>query len=898
MNKPERGELLLEVAQRVGDAESVAWDRFAEEGGAASGALEQLKVVEAMAQVYRAARGPEDEPREAPWIKLPDGPSPPYRIGPYRILESLGCGGMGAVYLAERADDEYSKRVAIKLVRSGWLSTETLLRFRVERQILANLEHPSIARLHDGGTTEDGVPFVVIEYVEGLPIDRFCDQRCLGVDARLELFSTVCSAVAHAHRNLVVHRDLKPSNILVTRDGTPKLLDFGIAKLLDPDSAGVTVAVTHHLQRLMTPEFASPEQVRGAAITTASDVYSLGALLYVLLTGRPPHRLSGRTPSEIEQIVGEQEPERASVAVGQETTIVDREGNESPLSSREVAAARNSEPKRLRRRLAGDLDNVMRRALHKDPSLRYSTVDELAADIRRHLSGRPVRARPDRFAYRATRFVRRHWVGMATGTLVVLSLLLGTIVAVWQAGVAREEAARAEEVKDFALNLFELSDPNRGMGDSITARQLLDEGAERIGSELADQPALQAEMMRAIGGNYRALGFYDAAELLLREALALERRLRGPKHPRVMGGLNELAGLFYLKGDYDGAIALYREALDLDTKRNGRDHLDTARSLNNLSVALRAKRELGEAASLANEALAVRRRHLGEEHLDVAESLVNIAVVLYLQDDHAAAEALYRQALAIQQRLLGERHLTVAATTNRLAIVRKLRGDLAEGEELYRSVLETYRELLGPEHPEVATILGNLGSLLAARGESAEAASLHRRALAIQVKRLGEDHPEVGLGLYNLAASASVLGNLEESEHYYRRALEVRTKTLPEKHPYTAATQVGLGYVLLRMGRLAEAEELLRDVLRDPARIWPRETVSRPYTQSLLGACLSMQQQFDEAEPLLLEAYETLRATEDAGSESALARRYVAEHFERRGNPERARMHRDEQSQR
>ena len=359
------------------------------------------------------------------------------QVGPYRLLDEIGHGGMGTVYLAERADGQFEQQVALKLVRSGVATDEALRRFRLERQILAGLHHPHVARLLDGGVTEDGTPYFVMEYVAGIPIDRYCDEHRLSIAERLRLFCTVCAAVQYAHQNLVVHRDLKPSNILVTDDGQVKLLDFGIARLLDPEARTLSPALTQTGLRLMTPEYASPEQVRGEPVGTASDGYQLGVLLYELLTGHRPYRLPGRLLHHIERIVCEEMPTRPSTAVVQiEEVEVSGDGGTQSITPEQVSRARSTSIERLRRRLAGDLDNIVLMALRKEPARRYASVGNLEADIQRHLTGLPVRARPDTLVYRATKFVRRNWIGVAATLLVMLSLVAGLTVALWQARIA------------------------------------------------------------------------------------------------------------------------------------------------------------------------------------------------------------------------------------------------------------------------------------------------------------------------------------------------------------------------------------------------------------------------------------------------------------------------------
>ena len=447
-------------------------------------------------------------------------------LGRYRILRELARGGMGIVYLAERADHEFAQQVAVKVLSRAVLSADALARLRSERQILALLEHPNICRLHDGGTTDDGVPYLVMEYIEGERIDRYCDRAQLSTRDRLALFLQLCDAVQLAHRNLIIHRDIKPSNVLVTGDGTPKLLDFGIAKLLDQDAMPHTVAVTRADMRLATPEHASPEQLRGEPITTVSDVYALGVLLYQLLTGRFPYEFASRRPGEIERIVCETEPERPSTAVTRPAPA----GEDTPAPAVR-ATARATVPARLRRELGGDLDNIVLTCLAKEPARRYESVSALADDIRNYLGHRPVRARAQSFGYRLGKFARRQRLGLAVaGVLVAMSVFYG-VTLVSQRDRATLEATKARQVSGFLVHLFESASPEVAGAQTVTAGDLLDEGARDI-ERLDGQPDVQAELYRVMGRSYTALGMTDRSLPLLERALAL--REQTPSDPLAL----------------------------------------------------------------------------------------------------------------------------------------------------------------------------------------------------------------------------------------------------------------------------------------------------------------------------------------------------------------------------
>jgi len=450
------------------------------------------------------------------------------QVDRYRILKQLGRGGMGSVFLVQRDDQHFKGLAAIKLIRRGMDTEDILRRFRNERQILAALNHPGIARLLDGGMTEEGLPYFVMEYIDGAPLDHYCDQHRLSISERLDLFMGVCEAVQYAHQNLVVHRDLKPSNILVTTDGQVKLLDFGIAKVLNPVMSAVSMAVTRTELRVMTPAYASPEQILGETITTASDVYTLGVLLYELLTGHQPHRLGGRLEPELVRIILEAEPAKPSMVVTQVEEIQGRDGATSTITPEQVSARRSSEIKQLKRRLRGDLDNIVLKALRKEPSQRYASAEQLGADVQRFLFGSPILARKATAGYRLRKFVLRHRVSVAAATLVVLSLVAGLGAALWQAqvaqherDVAQQEAEKLAQVTEFVVSVFEISNASESRGDTLTALEVLDRGAAWVESEMMEDSEIKAAMMDVLGRIYQNLGRFDDAHAVSGARLGL-----------------------------------------------------------------------------------------------------------------------------------------------------------------------------------------------------------------------------------------------------------------------------------------------------------------------------------------------------------------------------------------
>ena len=833
------------------------------------------------------------------------------RVGPYRIIKEIGRGGMGRVFLADRADGQFDQQVALKLVGGGPRGGEILQRFLRERQILARLQHPNIARLLDGGVTADGRPYFAMEYVSGEPITAYCDTRKLDVDSRLDLFIAVCDAVQYAHQSLVVHRDLKPSNTLVTTGGQVKLLDFGIAKVLREEESDFDATLTRFGSGPMTPEYAAPEQVRGEPVTTATDVYALGALAYELLTGRGPHRLARRSAAELERVITERDVERpsTSLARGSSTSV------DAPPEA--IARARGTELPHLRRQLRGDLDTIVLQALQKEPVRRYQTAGALAEDVRKYRRRLPIAARPDSVRYRTGKFIRRHAIGVVATVLVLASLVAGLIGTTWQAGVASTQAAKATEVSRFLGSLFEVADPGRTNASEITARELLDRGADRIETELADQPEVQTEMMLLLGRIYRQLGVLDRADSLLgrslslrrsrsgrddeqvantmaelarvwqdagrpkdaerlqRETLALRRTLLGREHPDVGRTLRDLALVVSSQGEYREAEALQREALTLHERQFGAENADVADDLEGLQSILRASGQLEPATAAARRVLEIRLKVLGSDHLDTATAMNNLALILYDKWDLVEAERLYREVLAFDLRRVGQVHPYTATVTNNLAFVLRDRGQYDEAERLYRSALDLDRRLFGPEHPYTAAVLGNLAVVLMAKGSYDEAERLFRESLAMIRKVYGDNHWRIGSVNAGLAGALSAKEN-GQAEQLYREAVAQLDRLLPRGHPQQEPALIGLGRLLVSRGAAAEAEPLLQRAFDARSKRLGEGHPRTAEAQVRLGASLAALGRNDQARPLLTAGYERLREEPYFRSEAQEAERLLS----------------------
>ena len=778
------------------------------------------------------------------------------QIGPYKVIREIGHGGMGTVYLASRADQAFEKQVAIKLIKRGHDTDDVIRRFHAERQILANLEHPNITRLLDGGSTQDGLPYFVMDYIQGEPLDEYCDARKLNLPARLKLFQQICSAVHYAHQNLVVHRDIKAGNILVTPDGIPRLLDFGIAKLLvsDPSSPDPTMTVV----RRLTPESASPEQVRGGTITTASDIYSLGVLLYKLLSGRSPYHLGGRRPEEIERAICEETPERPSVAIDRVESI----NAPGALTPQSVSAARDTTPEKLRRSLQGDLDNIVLMALRKEPERRYSSVEQLSEDLRRHLEGLPVQAHPDTWRYRAGKFVRRRRATVAAAALIVISLLGGIAATSWQARVARSERdrarlqqAKADRINAFLQDMLGFSDtrsgsPNIKKGHDATLADMLDVAGPRAEKELEDQPAVKAEMLRTIGRAYTIQPRFDLAERYLREALDTDLKVYGPDDQETARTTYLLGVALGSKGDYAGAVDDFRRAVAVYRKQPK----DT-----NLQVA------------------------------DFAEALNSFGVVLLrVYGQFQEAESAWSEVLAFAPRLTGKDRSQVASAENFLAALHSDRGEYREAESWGRKSVAEYRSL-GNERFQIAESEVNLGAILRTEGQYPEAEQLIQDGLAIYRQLLGEQHPSVAYAWVHLGTVHYLEGKYAEAQEEATRAAKIYEATLPKGHGAVTSAHTLQGLVLNKTGHASQAEPILRDSLQTRLRVLPKGHYLTAITQGALGECLTLQKRYAEAEPLLQESYGVLKSVH--GEHSPLTQesmRRLALLYNAWGKPEKA----------
>jgi serine/threonine-protein kinase len=729
----------------------------------------------------------------------------PGRIGAYNVVGEIGRGGMGVVYLADRADGEFQQRVAIKLIGTSDADDPLHQRFLAERQILAGLIHPNIARLLDGGLTADGRPYLVMEYVEGLPITSYCDDRRLDLRARLRLFGDVCAAVQHAHQNLVIHRDLKPSNILVSSDGRVHLLDFGIAKLIDSAAAVSRPPLTRLESRMMTPEYASPEQVRGESLGTTSDIYSLGVLLYELLCGRAPYRLTTRSPLEVATAVCEQDPLPPSVRASRGHDSADQQAAEAAASSRGTSVDG------LTRLLDGDLDGIVLMAMRKEPARRYASADMLRQDIDRYLAGLPVLAHRGSRRYRAWKFLRRHRVEAAAAAVVLAALVTGLSVAVVQGRRASRERDRAEQalaestvVTNFLMELFQTGDPGETPLAQLTALDLLRRGAERA-DELSSQPLVRARLLDVVGQMSFQLGRLDEAQRRLEQAVAL-RRAPGNTPVDLASSLIHLARVHRTRNEYERARALVNEALDLRRRALPADHPDTAEALYELgwlTFGTEQERFYRQALTLFSDrpSTAARRVTL----------LQALSTNLRRQGRLAEAIAADKDALGVAERSFGpDHHLTGYALIHLADHVADIEQDQVTAERLYRRGLEVMTPHFGDNSTRLLHGLNSLARLLGGRGDN-EAEVHYRRALAISQSATGLEHPRVADQLAKLAGEVARQGRLAEAETLVRQSLDLSIRTLGPRHQLIPTSRMPLlAEILDRQRRHREADETYR----------------------------------------------------------------------------------------
>ncbi|MDG3008294.1 tetratricopeptide repeat protein [Paludisphaera mucosa] len=789
--------------------------------------------------------------------------------GRYTLVEVIGEGGMGSVYLASQSDP-VKRRVALKLIRTGMDSRGVLARFDAERQALALMDHPNIARIYDGGATPAGQPFFVMELVKGTPITEYCDERRLSVQARLELFIAVCQAVQHAHQKGIIHRDLKPGNVLVTEvDGrpTPKVIDFGVAKAVEVKLTDMSFADTGAI--VGTPAYMSPEQADPSSmdIDTRTDVYALGVMLYELLTGSPPIDASQFRRGailEMLRMVREVDPPRPSTRLSTAEALPN------------IAANRSIEPARLARLLRGEIDWVVMKALEKDRSRRYDTVNGLARDLQRYLADEMVEARPPSAAYRLRKLLRRNRGTAAATAAIAATLVLAAGVSLWfgvreakqraeavrLSGIAEANAAaevkarkRAEAISAFVIRALNASDAMQaGKKDATIAEAMVGALADLESGAFANDPETEARLRETIGIILKNNAEYERARPLLERALALTERLSGPDSVQAATSLEMLGTLLVAEQKYDQAEPLYARSLAILEKDPKSDEREMAVVLNSLAALHYMRGRHMEAEPLFLRASAIRERVLGPEARDLAVSLNDLALVYNAQRRFDEAERLMKRSMAIFEKTLGPHHPNVAASLNSLAMLQEERGLDAQAEPLYLRALAICEKANGPDHPLVATGLHNLAENYRVRSLFAQAEPLYARALAIREEAHGPDHPEVGIVLGNFALSLKAAGKYAQAEPLYSRSLAIDEMMFGPDHPDVATDLNNLGMLYEAQDLHARAEPLLKWALDIRERSLGPDHAETAMSLSNLAMLYEAQGRHAQAESMLLRA--------------------------------------------
>jgi tetratricopeptide (TPR) repeat protein len=769
----------------------------------------------------------------------------------FQLVRKLGEGGMGQVWLADQTSP-VRRQVALKLIKAGMYDEAVVQRFQSERQSLAIMDHPAIAKVFDAGATGQGQPYFVMEYVPGMPITEYCDQKKLTIKQRLELFIHACEGVQHAHQKAVIHRDLKPANILVVEvDGkpAPRIIDFGLAKPTTARIDGESL-FTEVGSFVGTPGYMSPEQADpgGQDVDTRTDVYSLGVVLYVLLTGTLPLDLNQRDQSlaEVLRKLREEEPPRPSTKVS-----TDRQ------SSTGTAQARGTEPAQLVSLLRGDLDWIAIKALEKDRARRYGTPSELAADLQRYLNHEPVIARPARTGYRLQRYLRRHRVGVAVAAVLILLLAgFAALQAVQLRRITRERD-RATRITDFMTGMFKVSDPSEARGNTVTAREILDKASNELETGLAKDPEVQAQMMQVMATTHENLGLYSHADNLAKRALHARQRLLGPDDPKTLESMTQLGGILEDEGrypeaeklenqalaaeqrvlgpeapltiqtidtiaviledegHYDKAEKLDRQVIELESRKMGPDDPRTLRSMNHLGILLSDDGRYGDAEKEFRSLLDVSRRVLGPDHPQTLRAIANLGSALHMQGRLAEAEPLYRQLLSTDQRVLGPEHHELVVDMENLASLLSAENHLVEAEKLYREALEISSKTVGPEHPATLELTTNLAKTLFDEGHIPDAERLERKTIEVDVRVLGPENPDTLWAQCDLAKILNREGRYPEAEKLAQKTFAIQLRTLGSQHPDTLATLRQLGIAMAATQRYAEASNLFRDALKE-----------------------------------------------------------------------------------
>lgn len=765
--------------------------------------------------------------------------SDPYigkQIGSYIIDGEAGVGGMGIVYTGKRNDKEFEQKVAIKILKHGISSEYLLKRFQIERQTLANLQHQNIARLLDGGRTSEGLPYLVMEFVDGIPITEYCVENNLSMINKLNLFREVCNAVQYAHQNLVIHRDLKPGNILVSKNSIPKLLDFGIAKLIDEDLADNNDNLTRTGVWHLTPEYASPEQIKGEKITTASDIYSLGVLLYQILTGKQPYKISTNSPAAISKIITEEKVQLPSESVKQ-IHLVNTEN-------------KKNNPEKFSHLLKGDLDNIVFKAMHKDPSRRYSSVEQFSEDIRRHLVGLPVIAQKDTAGYRLSKFIQRHKVGFISSIGFVIFLIVSLIAIIWQANIAayerdnaKSETKKVEAVNMFLQDMLSSVDPTE-IGKDVKVYDVLKKASDDVGNNFVGHPGIEAAVRKTIGKTLVGLGEYNEAKPHLLKSLELNNKAYGKESFQSAESLHEIALNYDWDGDFNLSDSLYNESILLFRKNKNSPPRSIASALNDYATLKQEQNKYNESLDLLNEAYKIYLKSFGEKDRDIA------------------------------------------SVSNNLGISYEALNNYDEAEKYYKKSLELNLELYGQNRPEIATLYNNLAYVYISKDNLIKAEDYFKKSLELKIKTLGKNHSLVGLAYTNLGALQYTMKNYKASESNLLSAFENFKTSLNKNHVWLGLADFWYSKILIEKSRYEDAEIYLRKSLTIYNSNYSNDHPNIISANAELGIIKFYQKKYNEAEKLLVDGYEKIKKIKGEKNFNTIrVLEYLIKFYEKTNNP-------------
>lgn len=786
------------------------------------------------------------------------------QVGPYRLIERIGTGGMSVVYRAERADGHYEQHVAVKLLPRHFETEHRIARFQAERQILARLNHPNIAQLLDGGVTATGQPYLVMEYVDGVPLTTYCATHACSLNERLLLLHTMCGALQHAHQNLVVHRDLKPENILVTETGVVKLLDFGIAKLLQPEQHDASNALTRTGERPMTPGYAAPEQITGDAVTTATDIYQLGVLAYHILTGTHPFR---GTASELQQAILETSPPPPSTAA-----------REHPQTGSEPAISCPGQ------QLTGDLDTVVLKALRKEPERRYHSAQALAADLERYLNDQPVQAKPSTIGYRTRKFVERNKASVLATIVGVFLFAASSLFHVYRLSNERDTAQRhaetAEAVTAFMVDLIEMGDPAEARGGTIAPQDLLDHGLSRI-EHMQGQPEVEAQMRLALGRVYRRVGAYDTARPLIERALALQQEHLPPNHPSRGEGLKQMGALLAATDAFEEAETALRTSISIWSQHGEAHVLDRTRAQHRLAYVLRRQGQYEQAEALHRDNVDVRSAALGPNHPQTLQSQKRLGITLHNQGAYADAETMYKQALHGQRNVLDEPHPQIAVSLNSLGALYMNQGRFQKAEPLLREALQMRRMLFGDDHETVALTLNNLAMAVRDQGAFADADALFKEALTLRLRT--HDTPQTGTAMTLREQGMLHLyrERFTEARDAFEEALHIFEDILHAEHSFVVRTRLDLAYAQRMVQPTPNAAPNAEAAFRSVQRIHPDTSLERGLANVHYGMIAAHQNQYARADSLINAGIDILDTMDGPQPGPSIRQAYAQTHLQR-----------------